>query len=910
LRQIKRETCRFRDKGAMHPHYLQPLFSPRTVALVGASDRPGSLGHDVFKNLLAGSLQGEVFPINPKHDHVQGQRCYRSLVALDRGVDLAVVATPAAVVPRVLEDAAKAGIHHAVILAAGFGETGAEGRAREEVLRAQARRLGIRLLGPNCLGIMRPSIGLNATFARTGARPGPIALVSQSGAVCTALIDWAWAAGFGFSTVVSVGAAIDLDFGEILDYLLYDHETHSILFYLEGVREPRRFVSALRAAARVKPIVAMKVGRHLSGQRAAVSHTGAMVGNDAVFDAVLRRSGVVRVRTYSELFAAARVLASDRLPAGDRLAIVTNGGGPGVMAADACVDRGVVLATFDEATFAKLNTLLPAHWSHANPADILGDATRERFDGALAAVLADPGVDGVLTLFCPQSLVSAKTVAEALIPRIRDAKKPVLTAWLGEHDVREGRDLIEAAGMPAFSAPESGVAAFGVLADYQRAQRLLLEVPNPITRTVPVQLGEARALFEQVAREGRTLMTEPESKHLLACFSIPTPRTMIAMTARDAADAAMSIGFPVALKILSPDIAHKSDVGGVRLAIRDVATVEAEFTALVDAVKKLRPNARVTGVAVQPMVQKRFGREVSIGVATDSVFGPVISFGAGGVAVELLADYAIGLPPLSIRLAEEIIDRTRIAKLLGAYRHIPAADRAAIVDALLAVSEMVIHCPWLKELDINPLLVDGEGAAALDARVVIDPTRGTADARYSHMAIHPYPSRLEHEAVLADGTRLLVRPIRPEDAQRELAFVEGLSDQSRYLRFFGAQRTLSPKMLARLTQVDYDHELALIAVRPIGEEIVGVARYMPLADGKSCEFAVTVADPLHGKGLGSLLMQRLVEAARDTGYETMIGEILGVNDKMLRLARAIGFTVEPHPQDRSVVEVRLALRAT
>ncbi|MFN0298863.1 MAG: GNAT family N-acetyltransferase, partial [Burkholderiales bacterium] len=542
---------------------------------------------------------------------------------------------------------------------------------------------------------------------------------------------------------------------------------------------------------------------------------------------------------------------------------------------------------------------------------ILGDATRERFDGALEAVLADPGVDGVLTLFCPQSLVSAKTVAESLIPRIRTATKPVLTAWLGEHDVRAGRDLIEAAGMPAFSAPESGVAAFGVLADYQRAQRLLLEVPSPFTRTVPARHGEAQSLFEQIARAGRTLMTEPESKQLLACFGVPTPRTIVAVTAAEAVTAANLVGFPVALKILSPDIAHKSDVGGVRLAVRDAAQVEAEFNALVDAVRKLRPDAHITGVALQPMVQKRFGREVSVGVATDSVFGPVISFGAGGVAVELLADYVVGLPPLSIRLAEEMIDRTRIAKLLAGYRHIPAADRQAIVDVLLAVSEMVIHCPWLRELDINPLLVDGDGAAALDARVVIDPSRATADARYSHMAIHPYPTRLERTEALPDGTRLLVRPIRPEDARMELAFVEGLSDQSRYYRFFSAQNTLSPKMLARLTQVDYDHELALIALHngAGGDEMVGVARYMPLADGKSCEFAVTVADALHGRGLGTLLMRRLVDAACDSGFETMVGEILAGNEKMLRLARALGFKGEPHPEDRSVVEVRLAIRA-
>jgi acetyltransferase len=895
----------------MSAHYLQRLFAPGTVALVGASERTGSLGRDVFENLIAGGFHGEIVPVNPKHTQVLGLKCYASLAAVGKPLDLAVVATPAAAVPTVLDDAAKAGVRHAVVLAAGFGETGSKGKELEARLREQARRLAIRMIGPNCLGLMRPGIGLNATFARTGARPGPIALVSQSGAVCTALIDWAWAAGVGFSSVVSMGAAIDLDIGEILDYLLYDHDTHSILLYLEGVREARRFISALRAAARSKPIVVLKVGRHLSGQRAALSHTGSMVGNDAVFEAVLRRSGVVRARTYPDLFAAARMLATDRLPAGDRLAIVTNGGGPGVMAADACVDAHVSLAALGEATLGKLNALLPPNWSHANPIDILGDATLDRFNGALEAVLADPQVDGVLAMFCPQALVTAREVASGLLPRIEATTKPVLTAWLGEHDVRAGRELIEAAGMPAFSAPESAVAAFGTLAEYQRAQQLLLEVPSPLASTAPTRCDEAQALFESIAAASRTLMTEPESKQLLACFGIPTPRTVIATTADEAAAAASSVGYPVALKILSPDIAHKSDIGGVKLNVRDAAAVRAEFAALVSAAHTLRPAPRITGIVVQPMVQKRFGREISIGVATDAVFGPVISFGAGGVAVELLADNAIGLPPLSVRLAEEMIDRTRIARLLAAYRHIPAADRTAIVNVLLAVSDMVVQCPWVQELDINPLVVDADGAAALDARVVIDPRRKTADARYSHMAIHPYPSRYERAEVLGDGERLLVRPIRPEDARMELAFVEGLSDQTRYLRFFSSKQTLSPKMLARLTQVDYDNELALVAVRSAvpQDEIIAVARYVPMPDGRTCEFAITIADRWHGKGLGTLLMRRLVAAARDSGYTTMFGQILAVNEKMLRLARNLGFAIGADPEDRSIVEARLPLTA-
>lgn len=893
----------------MTTHYLERLFAPRSVALVGASERHNSLGRVVLENLVAGEFRGTIDPVNPKYTSVLGRECAPSVSALATTPDLAVIVTAANAVSRVIDDCAAAGVRHAIVLAGGFGETGPEGRALEAQLQQQAKSVGLRLIGPNSVGMMRPELGLNATFARTGARSGPIALIAQSGAVCTALVDWAWSAGFGFSSVVSTGAAIDLDIGEILDYFVHDPATRSILLYVEGVRESRRFVSAMRAAARSKPIVVMKTGRHAPGQQAARSHTGAIVGSDAVFDSVIRRCGAVRARTYNELFALARLLATDRLPAGDRIATLTNGGGPGVMAADAAAEAHLTLSTLAPDTIDRLNALLPAHWSHGNPIDIIGDATADRFAGALEIVLDDAGVDGVITLFCPQAVLRADEAASALLPKIQGSRKPVLSVWLGEHTVHEARDLVEEAGMPAFATPESSVIAFGGLAEYQRAQRLLMEVPDPLGAPHAVDCDAANALFTRVAAEGRTVMTEPESKQLLTYFGVPVPRTIVARTRQQAETAATTLGFPVALKIFSRDISHKSDVSGVRLNLRNAAEVGDEYDSLIAAVRAQRADARIDGVAVQPMVEKRYGRELAIGVSTDAVFGPIISFGTGGVAIELLADNAVELPPLSQRLAEALIDRTRIAKLMASYRHIPAVQRDAVVDMLLSVSDLVVNCPWLAELDINPVLVDDTGAMALDARVVIDPTKPPLDDRYRHMAIHPYPTRLVHKETLRDGTTVLVRPIRPEDARRELAFVEGLSDQSRYLRFFTATKTLSPRMLARLTQVDYDNEIALIAIRGDAEsgDIVAVARYSPMPDASTCEFAVTVGDDMHDQGLGRLLMHRLITIARDNGYTTMMGEILSINQPMLTLASSLGFTLHTNPEDAAVTDAVLAL---
>ncbi|MBL8385711.1 MAG: bifunctional acetate--CoA ligase family protein/GNAT family N-acetyltransferase [Burkholderiales bacterium] len=898
-------------------HYLEPLFAPASLAVVGAGQRADSLAAAVYRNLRDGGFCGPVHAVNPKYTEIAGAPCYPALAALPQPVDLAVVVTPAPAVAGVLRDAARAGIHHALVLTAGFGEAGAAGRALEAEVAATARAHRIRMIGPNCLGLMRPSIGLNATFARHGAIAGHIALVAQSGAVCAALTDWAHAAGIGFSSVVSMGAGTDLDFGEILDYLLFDEATHSILLYVEGIHDARAFIGGLRAASRSKPIVVQKVGRHRAGSRAAMSHTGALVGNDAVFAAALRRCGVVRAETYMELFSAARLLAAGRLPAGNRLAFLTNGGGPGVMAADCAAARHVEVARLGTATLAALDAALPPHWSHGDPVDIIGDATPQRFADALGPLLADPGVDGVLTLFCPQIVTTAIDAANAILPLAKRSAKPVLTAWLGEAEVREGRAAVEAAGMPAFQSPESGVIGFAALAEYRHAQELLLEAPPPHASPQPPDLDAARALARGVAARGAALLSEPESKALLACFGIPVPPTEVVADAAAAAAAAQRLGYPLALKIVSPDIAHKSDVQGVTLNVRDDVELQREFDLLVARVRSARPQARLDGVALQPMVEKRFGRELMVGVAPDPVFGQVISFGAGGVAVELLRDNAIGLPPLNERLAGELIDRTRIARLLGHYRHIPAADRDAIVDVLMRVSDMVCACPWIREMDINPLSVDQNGAVALDARVVIDAAAIDADAvapagaarrRYAHLAIHPYPSELERREALPDGGAVLLRPIRPEDAAIELAFVEALSDHSRYMRFFNPTKTLSPRLLARLTQIDYEREMALIALDD-GGVMRGVARYSPMSDGVSCEFAVTVADDWQGRGLASLMMRCLIDCARATGYERIVGSVLGTNHNMHRLMARLGFAVRRDDDDPAVLEFSLALAA-
>ena len=876
----------------MPRHALAPLLAPHSVALVGATEREGALGRLVWQNLAAGGLRGALSPVNPKHKQIFGQRCYARLRDLPEAPELAVIVTPAPSVPGILDEAGEAGVRAAVVLSSGFAEIGEQGRALQAEALAAARKHGLRLLGPNCLGLMRTDAGLNATFSPVPALPGKLALLSQSGAICTAILDWAHASGVGFSSVVSLGAAADVDFGELLDFLISDPATDAVLMYVEGIHDARRFISALRTAARVKPVVVLKVGRHASGTRAASSHTGALMGSDAVFEAALRRCGTVRVKTYTQLFAAARILAAGRMPAGERLAIITNGGGPGVMAADSAADNGVPLAQLSKQTVEILNKKLPPHWSRGNPVDIVGDAPPQRFADATAAVLADPAVDAMLVMYSPVAVTPPESAAKAVAEAARGSRKPIVAAWLGDISPNRTRSYLEGQGLANFYTPENAVEAFSLLCAYRRNQAQLLEAPGALQGAAPAgapDLGAVNAIREAALAGKRTILTEQESKAVLAAFGLPVPRTIVAADRAAAVAAAGEIGYPVALKIHSPDITHKTDVGGVRLNLQNAEMVASAFDDMLHHVRALRPEARIEGAALQPMLRFAHSREVLVGVATDPVFGPVISFGAGGVAVEALRDTAVALPPLNANLARELIGRTRIARLLAPYRDIPAADDKALAAILEGVSRMVCALPWLKEMDLNPVIAHPGGAVIADARIVIDPQRLPAPPRYGHMAIHPYPSDLEGELVLRDGSKVPVRPIRPEDAALEKRFVDGLSPQSRYQRFLNQMAQLPPQLLARFTQLDYGQEMALVALAPGGGEFIGVGRYAPNADGSSAEFALTVADAWQGRGLGRALLEKLVACARAAGYGALDGTILRANREMLELAARLGF---------------------
>jgi acetyltransferase len=887
----------------MDAHYLTSLFTPESIVLFGASDREDAVGGVVFKNLLSSGFKGRIHAINPNHETVQGQEAYASLEQIEDSIDLAVVATPAETIPAIVEECGEHGIRMMLILSAGFRETGAAGRRLEEKVTRLVRQYDIRLMGPNCLGLIRPDIGLNATFGRNNAKPGNLALVSQSGAICTAILDWAELYDIGFSAVVSSGIAADLDFGDYLDYLASDPKTKSILLYIEGINDARRFMSSLRAASRVKPVIALKVGRYAVGAEASMSHTGALVGSDDTFSAALSRSGALRVLRIGQLFGAAKALSSlNYRGRAERLVIITNGGGPGVVAADRAADRGIELATLSEETLAALDKVLPAVWSRNNPVDIIGDATPERYQQALDVCMADPGVDGAIVILTPQAMTRPTEVAHAVIRAAESCKKPILTSWMGGSQVAEARALFNRAHLPDFRTLENAVDAFSHLSRYNRNQRLLLQTPARLTSgQEPPDREGAQLIIEGVLNEQRKVLTEPESMAVLNAFRIPTVPNAVAHSANEALVVAQSIGFPIAMKVLSGDISHKSDAGGVRLNINSAQEVRSTYKHLIDQVLERAPQAFIKGVTVEKMYRGPNGRELMIGIFRDPVFGPVITFGSGGTMVEVMGDSVISLPPLNHRLARDMIDRTRVSRLLGEFRNMPAADLDALVRVLLNVSSMACELPWIREMDINPLILDENGVVAVDARIVVDYPQPSTD-RYHHLAIHPYPSHLVKKVQLNDGSDIIIRPIRPEDAEIEARFVRELSPEAKYFRFMNSVQELSQEMLVRFTQIDYHNEMALIAVSKAGgaEEQVGVARYTTNLDKKSCEFAIVVSDRWGGRGIAHLLMTNLIDVARDRELEVMEGQVLANNHRMLNLMSSLKFRIENDPEDPSV----------
>ncbi|MFV0477128.1 MAG: GNAT family N-acetyltransferase [Parahaliea sp.] len=889
----------------MRKHRLHHIFEPRSIAVIGATTRVGSVGFQVMHNIVSAGFKGEIYPINRNHESVLGHRCYATVSDVDGSIDLVVMAIPSRKIPGVMRRCVVKGVGGVVVISAGFGEVGPLGERLQDEIASIARDADIPLIGPNCLGVIRPIAGVNASFAQDQVLSGKVALVSQSGAFCSALMDAAYSAGRGFSAVASLGATADVDFGQVLDYLSTDGRTSSILLYIEGVSDARAFLSGLRAAARLKPVVVVKPGRHELARRAAVTHTGGHNGSDEVFNAALERAGVVRVQRASELVAAANILSSKVRVKGNRLAIITNGGGPGVMAADHAVERLVPLAELGDATVEALAEVLPAHWAHCGPIDLLGDADAARYEQAVRLIIADRNVDGVLVMLTPQGMTEPTACAQAVINAVKGAFKPVLACWLGQNRIQEGRELLEANGIPTFNSPEVGVDGFAYLSAYRRNQNKLIQAPPPLSHHCAPDIERARAALDAVIEKGRMTLDNIESRAVLEAFHIPVSHCVNATTPAEALTAAEAIDSPVVMKINSPDISHKSDVGGVRLNVREYESVPIVFREILADVVFTAPQARIHGVTLEPMEERPYAREVVVAIERDPVFGPVIRFGTGGMAMDIHADTHVALPPLNTFLCEDLIRSTRIERALRGFRNLPGVSLKPLVDILMRASEMACELPRLDRLIINPILVDEDGAVAVDAWIsLVDMPKDVA--RYAHMAIHPYPPGLEFTLNVRDGRQLNVRPIRPEDTALEQRFVDELSAQSKYFRFMYGVSDISPEMLARFTQIDYDREMALIAVENEGEaqeRMVGVARYVANPGGESCEFALTVADDMHRLGLGSQLMEHLMELARKQGFIEMEGDVLAQNVNMLKLVRKLGFSVHRSSLDAEVMQV-------
>jgi acetyltransferase len=874
----------------MSTRNLDALLRPRSVAVIGASDRPGSVGAQVMRNLLAGGFAGPVWPVNRGHDTVAGREAFRSVERLPDPPDLAVICTPAQTVPELIAALAARGTRAATVLTAGLDEArGADGRSLRSAMLEAARPHLLRILGHNTVGLLVPALGLNASFAHANALPGELAFVSQSGALTTALLDHALEQRVGFSHFISLGNSADVDFGDLLDYLGSDPGTRAILLYIESVTAARKFMSAARAAARNKPVIAVKAGRAPEGAQAASSHTGALAGADEVYDAALRRAGMLRVSTTRELFDAAETLARIRVFDGDRLAIVSNGGGPGVMATDALIAGGGRLAAFAPETLAALDAALPGIWSRGNPVDLIGDAPAERYVKALQALLADPNVDALLFIHAPTAIVPALAVAEACAPLLAAARPAVFACWMGAGAVRAADAHCAAAGVATYATPEEAVGAFLHMVSFRRNQAQLVEVPPSVPDTFAPDTAAARAVIAAALAEGRALLTEPESKRVLAAYGIPIVETRIARDLAELPHIAAELGYPLALKILSPDITHKSDVGGVVLDLASAEELGAAAQALLARCRERRPDARLEGFTLQQMVSRGNAVELIVGLATDPAFGPVVLFGRGGTAVELIADRAVALPPLNLKLARELIARTRVARLLAGYRDRPPVAQEALAVVLVQVAQLAADLGEIVELDINPLLADPRGVMALDARVRLAPAAGTGADRF---AIRPYPRELE-EMIRLGGRSVLLRPIRPEDLPQHEAFLARIEPDDMRARFFHAIRELPRSELARLTQIDYEREMAFLAVSADGEpETLGVVRAHADPDNVAAEFAVLVRSDLKGIGLGSALLDKVIRYCRARGTRTLFGEVLLDNARMLRLAGSRGFLQE------------------
>jgi acetyltransferase len=889
---------------------LEYMFRPRSIAVIGASQRPHSVGAVLARNLLTANFGGPIMPVNPRHQAVAGVLAYPDVASLPVVPDLAIIATPPSTAAPLIAELGARGTRAAVVISAGFGETGQDSgkRLQSDILNA-ARRHMLRIIGPNCLGIMVPGAGVNASFGHVEPLAGDLAFATQSGAIVTAVLDWAHGRGIGFSHLVSLGDMVDVDFGDVLDYLANDDGTRAILLYIEAVTNARKFMSAARAAARTKPVIVVKAGRSQEGRTAAASHTGAISGPDAVYDAVIRRAGMLRVHTLEQLFDATEALAANLRLRGERVAIVTNGGGVGVLATDALVAAGGILAELSEQTRAALDRCLPATWSRGNPVDIIGDAPGSRYAAALAVLGEDSGVDALLVLNCPTGVASSAEAAEAVVGAVRDLRRklPVVTSWVGNGYAGAARRLLSNAGVPSYPTPEQAVRALMYLSDYRRNQEILTETPPSLPVEFTPDRARARAIIDGALARGDQWLTATEAIELISAYGIASVATHAATSPQGAAELADRLGGAVALKILSPDVLHKSDVGGVALGIMGPAAVRKAAEAMVRRLESERPDAAVAGFVVQPMVARPGAYELFVGVTSDPQFGPVLAFGQGGTAVEVIDDLALALPPLNLHLAREAMRRTQIARRLRGYRDVPPVNIDAVATVLVRTSQLVVELPEVVELDVNPLLADEFGTIAVDARVRVAPPVGRPTDR---LAIRPYPSELEQEVELGDGRRLFLRPIVPEDEPSLHATFSDLTAEEIRMRFFIPMKTMSHMMAARFTQIDYDREMGLVLTEKGSfgtTPLYGIASVAADPDNQKAEFAIIVHHSMTGMGLGVMLLQTLIDYAQSRGIGELSGDVLRDNEEMRALARTLGFS-EQDTDDHGVIKVVRALR--
>jgi acetyltransferase len=881
---------------------LDKIFNPESVAIIGASDEEGTVGYALMKNFKELGFEGKIYPVNIRKSEILGLKAYQTIEQIPEPIDLAVIATPAKTVPDIVEQCGKAGIKGIVIISAGFKEIGAEGKALEDRILEIKRKYDLRIIGPNCLGVIRPSIKLNATFISRMPKSGNIAFISQSGALGSAILDLAIHENIGFSNFVSIGSMIDVDFGDLIDYFGTDPKTRSILMYIEGLTDARKFMSAARHFARTKPIIVVKAGKYSESAKAAASHTGSLTGEDMIYDVAFKRAGIVRVDEIEDLFNAAEVLGLQPLPKGPNLAIITNAGGPGVMATDALIARGGKLAKLSQKTIETLNSFLPHYWSRGNPIDILGDAKANRYRAVVEACLNDENVDGILIIYTAQAVAEPVEIARSIVELTKSRvyqNKTILTSFMGFGAVEEANSIFNQNSIPTYSTPEQAIKTYLYMVQYKRNIELLYETPEELPVDAVPPKHPITVIIRNVAVENRELLNEAEAKKLLEYYEFPVVKTAVAKTADEAVTLASLIGYPVVLKILSPQIVHKTEAGGVALDVANEAEVREAFECIMQKVKQYDPNAEILGVTVQPMIKKR-GYEVIIGAKTDPLFGPVILFGMGGVGVELFKDFAIGLPPLNQTLIRRIMEETKVYQLLKGYRNVPPANIKLLEEIMVRFSQMLVDFPQLKEVDINPLFIDENEAFAFDARIVIDKQRVFQKFEpHQHLVISPYPKKYETLWKLRDGRTVLLRPIKPEDEPLWLEMFQNFSEESIRYRFFQIIKDTPHEVRVRYCNIDYDREMAIVAELDEGghRKILGVVRVGLEPDRKNGEIAFIVADLWQGLGLGTKMVDHMIDVCKDMGVEMLYAIMLPDNMRAINLMQKMGFTIKHMDED-------------